>query len=70
VARITSSPSEVDESRNAAPAAYREGVTNLYKLLEARRASNEARPFYFRIRRELQAALAELAFVADEEETQ
>ncbi|MGH9798760.1 MAG: TolC family protein, partial [Blastocatellia bacterium] len=47
-----------DESRNIALVAYREGAADLYKLLEAQRARNEARLLYHRTELELQLALA------------
>lgn len=53
-----------DESRNIALVAYREGAADLYKLLEAQRARNEARLVYHRTELELQLALAELALAA------
>lgn len=56
-----------DESRNIALVAYREGAADLYKLLEAQRARNEARLLYHRMELELQLALAELALAAGKE---
>ncbi len=56
-----------DESRNIALVAYREGAADLYKLLEAQRARNEARLLYHRTELELQLALAELALAAGKE---
>ncbi|MEP7336855.1 MAG: TolC family protein [Acidobacteriota bacterium] len=52
---------QADESRNIALIAYREGASDLYKLLETQRARNEARLLYHRTMQELQSALAELA---------
>lgn len=59
-----------DESRNIALVAYREGAADLYKLLEAQRARNEARLLYHRTELELQLALAELALAAGKESQQ
>lgn len=59
-----------DESRNIALVAYREGAADLYKLLEAQRARNEARLLYHRTELELQLALAELALAAGKENQQ
>lgn len=59
-----------DESRNIALVAYREGAADLYKLLEAQRARNEARLLYHRTQLELQLALAELALAAGMEKQQ
>ncbi len=56
-----------DESRNIALVAYREGAADLYKLLEAQRARNEARLLYHHTELELQLALAELALAAGKE---
>jgi outer membrane protein, heavy metal efflux system len=50
---------QADESRNIAVVAYREGAADLYKLLEAQRARNEARLLYFRTLHEFQQALVE-----------
>jgi cobalt-zinc-cadmium efflux system outer membrane protein len=52
---------QADESRNIALIAYREGASDLYKLLETQRARNEARLLYHRTLQELQSARAELA---------
>lgn len=52
---------QADDSRNIALVAYREGATDLYKLLETQRARNEARLLYFRTVQEFQSSLAELA---------
>lgn len=52
---------QADDSRNIAMVAYREGATDLYKLLETQRARNEARLLYFRTVQEFQSSLAELA---------
>lgn len=54
---------QADQSRNIALIAYREGATDLYKLLETQRARNEARLLYYRTLQELQASIAELALV-------
>lgn len=51
---------QADESRNIALIAYREGATDLYKLLETQRARNEARLLYFRTLQDFQATLTEL----------
>lgn len=59
-----------DESRDIALVAYREGAADLYKLLEAQRARNEARLLYHRTELELQLALAELALAAGKETQQ
>lgn len=59
-----------DESRNIALVAYREGAADLYKLLEAQRARNEARLLFHRTELELQLALAELALAAGKETRQ
>ncbi|MDX2041973.1 MAG: TolC family protein [Acidobacteriota bacterium] len=59
-----------DESRNIALVAYREGAADLYKLLEAQRARNEARLLFHRTELELQLALAELALAAGKETQQ
>lgn len=56
-----------DESRNIALVAYREGAADLYKLLEAQRARNEARLLYHRTQLELQLALAELELATGKE---
>lgn len=56
-----------DESRTIALVAYREGAADLYKLLEAQRARNEARLLFHRTELELQLALAELALAAGKE---
>lgn len=53
-----------DDSRAIALVAYREGVNDLYKLLDAQRARNEARLLYFRAKYEFQLALAELSLAA------
>lgn len=52
---------QADQSRNIALIAYREGATDLYKLLETQRARNEARLLYYRTLQELQASMTELA---------
>ncbi len=59
-----------DESRDIALVAYREGAADLYKLLEAQRARNEARLLYHRTELELQLALAELELAAGKENQQ
>jgi cobalt-zinc-cadmium efflux system outer membrane protein len=51
---------QADQSRDIAMIAYREGATDLYKLLETQRARNEARLLYYRTLQELQASIAEL----------
>ncbi|MFN0110010.1 MAG: TolC family protein [Blastocatellia bacterium] len=56
-----------DESRNITLVAYREGAADLYKLLEAQRARNEARLLYHRTELELQLALAELELASGKE---
>jgi outer membrane protein, heavy metal efflux system len=57
---------QADESRNIVLAAYREGAADLYKLLEAQRARNEARLLYFRTAQEFQAALSDLSLAVGE----
>jgi cobalt-zinc-cadmium efflux system outer membrane protein len=52
---------QADQSRDIALIAYREGATDLYKLLETQRARNEARLLYYRTLQQLQASIAELA---------
>lgn len=56
-----------NESRNIALVAYREGAADLYKLLEAQRARNEARLLFHRTELDLQLALTELALAAGKE---
>ena len=57
-----------DSSRDIALTAYREGATDLYKVLEAQRARNEARRLYYRTQLDLQMALAELALAVGRSE--
>lgn len=57
-----------DESRDIALTAYREGAADLYKVLEAQRARNEARRLYYRTQLDLQMALAELALAVGRRE--
>lgn len=57
-----------DESRDIALTAYREGAADLYKLLEAQRARNEARRLFYRTKLDLQMALAELALAVGRRE--
>ena len=57
-----------DESRAIALTAYREGAADLYKLLEAQRARNEARRLFYRTKLDLQMALAELALAVGRRE--
>jgi outer membrane protein, heavy metal efflux system len=59
---------QADQSRNIALIAYREGATDLYKLLETQRARNEARLLYARTMQEFQSSLTELALVVGKEE--
>jgi len=57
-----------DSSRDIALTAYREGATDLYKVLQAQRARNEARRLYYRTQLDLQMALAELALAVGRSE--
>jgi outer membrane protein, heavy metal efflux system len=57
-----------DGSRDIALTAYREGAADLYKVLEAQRARNEARRLYYRTQLDLQMALAELALAVGRSE--
>lgn len=59
---------QADGSRDIALAAYREGAADLYKVLEAQRARNEARRLYYRTQLDLQMALAELALAVGRSE--
>jgi outer membrane protein, heavy metal efflux system len=58
---------QADESRNIAVVAYREGAADLYKLLEAQRARNEARLLYFRTLHEFHQALVEFSLAIGRE---
>lgn len=58
---------DADESRDIALVAYREGVNDLYKLLDTQRARNEARLLFSRAKYELQWSLAELTLAAGKE---
>ncbi|NBO64077.1 MAG: TolC family protein [Acidobacteria bacterium] len=60
--------SRADLSRDIALTAYREGAADLYKVLEAQRARNEARRLYYRTQLDLQMALAELALAVGRSE--
>jgi cobalt-zinc-cadmium efflux system outer membrane protein len=51
---------QADESQSIALMAYREGAADLYKLLETKRARNEAHLLYFRTLHELHQTLVEL----------
>ena len=57
-----------DASRDIALTAYREGAADLYKVLEAQRARNEARRLYYRTQLDLQMTLAELALTVGRSE--
>lgn len=59
---------QADGSRDIALTAYREGAADLYKVLEAQRARNEARRLYYRTQLDLQMALAELALAVGRSE--
>ncbi|MFM8393846.1 MAG: TolC family protein [Acidobacteriota bacterium] len=59
---------QADSSRDIALTAYREGAADLYKVLEAQRARNEARRLYYRTQLDLQMALAELALAVGRSE--
>lgn len=49
-----------EESRSIALVAYREGVSDLYKLIETQRARNEARLLLFKTSQDFKTALVEL----------
>jgi outer membrane protein TolC len=51
---------QADESQSIALMAYREGAVDLYKLLETKRARNEAYLLYFRTLHEFHRTLVEL----------
>jgi outer membrane protein TolC len=51
---------QADESQSIALMAYREGAADLYKLLETKRARNEAHLLYFRTLHEFHQTLVEL----------
>jgi cobalt-zinc-cadmium efflux system outer membrane protein len=51
---------QADESQSIALMAYREGAADLYKLLETKRARNEAHLLYFRVLHEFHQMLVEL----------
>ncbi|MEW6126003.1 MAG: TolC family protein [Acidobacteriota bacterium] len=58
-----------DDTRDVALAAYREGATDLYKLLEAQRARNDARLLYHRLLYDFRLSLAELELASGQEVT-
>lgn len=55
---------QADDARDVALAAYREGAADLYKVLEAQRARNDARLLYTRTLYDYRLSLVELRFAA------
>jgi cobalt-zinc-cadmium efflux system outer membrane protein len=58
---------QADDARNVALVAYREGAADLYKVLEAQRARNEARLLYHRTLYDFRLSLSELALMVGQE---